>query len=227
MAHTGQQSGSSSRRALRDLVPVTLASGLAGLIVTLLVGGTTAAIRSTLGPGSGSGALPALAVDAFAGDGPGAAASRDAAVSVRVRPSRPAPIGIVSILDLMDVAEHASPTAVLASSGDRTALRSVALRPLVPPVPTVAAAAAVAPLVAAPGGVATTPAAGADPPARGAKASKAKAEKSASPNRDAVVSASSDRVRFGGEADDADDGAATPHHSAPPDHAVAKGHRSR
>jgi hypothetical protein len=142
---------------------VTLASGLAGLIVTLLVGGTTAAVRSTLGPSSGSGALPALAVDAFSGEGPAAAASRAAAVSVRVRPSRPAPAGIASILDLANAADHASPTAVLASSGDRSASRSVVLRPA---DPIVAAVAAAVPPAATPVAVAPTSTSVADAPGR-------------------------------------------------------------
>ena len=43
MAQTAQQSGV-PRRALRDLVPVTLASGLAAVIVALLVGGTSAGL---------------------------------------------------------------------------------------------------------------------------------------------------------------------------------------
>ena len=87
-----------SRRVLRDLVPATLATGAAALVVTLLVGGATADVRGTLMSGGGR---PATAVAELAGT-PGVAGALAAAdLTVRVRPSLPAPIRVVSVLDLL------------------------------------------------------------------------------------------------------------------------------
>ena len=220
------QTSGSSRRALRDLVPATLATGAAGLVVALVVGGTTAAVRSVVAP-DGRTAGPAIAE--LAGDvvTSGAAAARD--VTVRVQPARPPAIGVVAAFDLAP--PTASPLAV--ASAKPAVPASASRAPVVTPATSVLSSPVLAsPVVAA----ATTPAAPlvATVPERG-RAKGPKGAKAATSSPSSTVSlASTGRVALdGATSDDGDDGEggedgkARHRGNGPPDHAPAKGYRNR
>ena len=101
------------RRALADLLPATLATGVAGLVVSVLVGGTTTGLHSALSERDATDA-PAYVADA-AGAAPGDG------ITVRVRPSAPKASGLAAALDL-------APTDAVASAPAAVARRAAATR---------------------------------------------------------------------------------------------------
>ena len=136
-----------TRRALRDLLPATLATGAAGLVVSMLVGGTAQGIRSALDPAD------ARDVPTYSA-APAIDPHRDR-VTVRVRPALPGPLGVVSFLDLAGAVSGMSPASTI-----ETTVRGVLLDRDPPPEPGAAAPAdtPVAPVSAEPP-AAVTPAA--------------------------------------------------------------------
>ena len=224
---------SGSRRALRDLVPATLATGAAGLVVTLLVGGATQDLHGALAPGSGD--LPTYAAE-LADLEPGAPAAAAAGrVTVRVRPSLPAALGVVSAFDLVP-----SAGGLAFSAADVRGVRvERAARTVAVAVAIAGAAAGSAPDVAAsPVDVAPAPrvaepvvdasdAKGMRRPPRAAKTSKFRDVEPAL----ALALASGDRVALASMADrdtSIDGGSDRERgrwHDAPPAHAPAHGHR--
>lgn len=140
------QQSTTSRRPLRDVAPATLAAGAAGLVVTLLVGGTTAGIQSALGPGVER--LPGMASGVVdAGQWALPSSRGNAGVTVRVRPARPATPSPLSVFDL---APAASEVAIGArpSSVPRPALAAASAAAAVPE--TTAVPAPPSPITAAP-----------------------------------------------------------------------------
>lgn len=218
-----QRSG--RRRALADLLPATLATGAAGLVVSLVVGGTTAGLQSALRP-PGGGAAPNVVATAGLDD----AVAVRRGVTVSVRPKLPAAIGVVAALDLLPAPALArsasagdagprSPSVVLASSSTRRETPAV-------PVMVLAAVPASAELAAA---STDTAAPAMATPAK----SKPKARTTARTDRlagDGVVAlGSGSRVAADGlaatTAPDATKPTPRSKHEAPPPHAPAHGYR--
>src|SRR5688572_22437387 len=114
------------RRALRDVIPATLATGAAGLVVALVVGGATQGIQSALVPGERD--LPAYAAELAAGaTGVGADG-----VTVDVRAARPRSIGITAAFDLLPPGAVAEDVAVRGAFLQRDAASIVASAPPAP-----------------------------------------------------------------------------------------------
>ena len=223
-----QQSGS-ARRALRDLLPATLATGAAGLVVALVVGGTGAAVRSVVGPGRGSSgsAVAELAADPAVGRGGDPAAG----VTVRVRPKVPPAIGIVSAFDLVP-----QPVGAAQAGAEQVVVRGVLLARTSPPEIVAASSPVLAAAVEAPSAVAdvvSAPSAAPTPPPDPSKPARRRTKPTAARRTDTVTLASSDRVPL--TASDDDDDRRTAERTAdpgdrrngPPDHAPAYGLRSR
>ena len=110
------------RRALADLLPAVLVTGTAGLVVSLIVGGTTGGLHSAL-EGDGGITFPSYGADVAAGIA-GAGAGDGSGVTVRVRPSLPGPIGVVAALDLV-------PGPAVASLASTTGRDAAGVRPVV------------------------------------------------------------------------------------------------
>lgn len=234
------QPQSGPRRVLRDLVPATLATGAAGLVVTLLVGGTTQGIGSVLVDGADR-SIPEYTVGAEA-----SASLRPDAVTVHVRPGLPRPIGVVSVLDLLPFSPTAEPGravegVVLARTGPTVAAAARADTVVVTDALTdVATAPAATVVVPAPASVAVIPAPdvvaaseAATPrrrPARTAKPAKtvpaltvASAERVELSSDNVAATSVSSATSATTEAERGDDRP----HEAPPDHAPAHGRRVR
>ena len=224
-----------THRVLRDLVPATLATGAAGLVVALVVGGASAGIRSVVAPGAG--APPAYAVSLAAEDV--AAAGAGDGVTVQVRPARPRAIGVVSVLDLIAPPEVVAGR--LAAADDDAVLGVFLSRPPAMPSPGVdvdVEGPVAPPPASAPEPAATAPAPtpslalAADAKPRRATAPPAKSKSGTKPTgADAPLTSSStstERVAFGPPAPDAaEDDEHRPSPNGPPDHAPAYGRRAR
>lgn len=208
------------RRAWADLVPATLATGAAGLVVTLVVGSAASTLRSAV-PQAES-ALPAFATGGGTDDSPPAGG---AAVRVRVRPSMPPSLAMVAGFDLV---LSRPPTTERASRGAAPAAAGVAEAPAqVLSETMVAAPAPIAPTT--PTLVGEGPSTAPAPPVRPGKGRS----KPRPTTTDAVSLASDGRVALAGAATDEAAGA-TPSRGrgrdgagAPPPHAPAKGHPDR
>jgi hypothetical protein len=229
-----QQSGN-ARRALRDLLPATLATGAAGLVVALVVGGTGAAVRSVVGPGRGGAGAPVAELAGDAGVAPGA--DGPAGVTVRVRPSLPPAIGVVSALDLAPQPPAAVAVGATRSSVEPAVVRGVLLERTPPTtlaassLGAIAVAVDAAPVVAVPVVAPSTGQPSPDP----AKPERRRSLPNATRRTGTVTLASTDRVALT-SSDDRDskagrtDGGTAKRGDArngPPDHAPAHGFRSR
>mgnify|MGYP006952608690 CR=1 FL=1 len=241
------------RRVLRDLVPATLATGAAGLVVALVVGGTTGGLQSALSRADE--ALPTYADSSVAAAGSLGADD----VTVQVRPSLPAALPLVALFDA-ERSSASSPTSVgraapasvmTAAAATDTAVQGVFLDRFDSTAEPVAAA---PPATAAPEPPAAATAAGKpndlsdkrrpakgniderqpdtvraagseDAAKREPSKRKSDADKPAKPGADTDAGASSDTDT------DTDTGASGDAESrrrpAPPDHAPARGHPSR
>lgn len=114
-----------SRRGVRDLLPATLATAAAGVLVVLLVGGTTSGISDLVGPAERG------AVVALAPRGDGLSAAEDGTVSVQVRPALHGALPMLSALALTAVPSaptRTSPTSI------ETIVAGVSLTRFVAPV---------------------------------------------------------------------------------------------
>ena len=219
MAQTAHQSGS-SRRALRDLVPVTMATGLAGVIVALLVGGTTAGIRSVLGPDGGSGNLPNLAAGVAAGDPAAVDGAGADGISVRVRPSRPPVLSVESVFDLAAPLPSDTATVPLAVRGATFERTSTIGTVLPSAVSALAATAVTAPVPASP--VAVVPAVAPSPAER-----EPRTKPRTKPRADDEATVRAASYATTATTDDRRVDHPKSKHEAPPDHAVANGLRRR
>ena len=116
-----------ARRALRDLLPATLATGAAGLVVALVVGGTSEGLRAAFVPATRDVPTYATGLPPGARGGDGLGGDR---VTVTVRPSA-ARGGAASILDLVPDADAAvtPPLSVVAVRGVRFERATDALLP--------------------------------------------------------------------------------------------------
>lgn len=223
-------------RALRDLIPATLTTAAAGLAAAVLVASLTEGVETAFAPGVRAAPTYAAEPPPAAGAGtagrPGGAAGNG--VTVRVRPSRPRPLGVVAALDPFLPAD----IAVRSSVASRDAFDAPSARGLVLAAATAGppATGVVPPTPVAPDAPAVVPAPTvtdvAPPAARDASSSRSKARRKAAHDGAPLTAASTDRVAFGPPAPDAsvvvaDDESTprrrTPH--APPDHAPAYGHR--